>query len=132
MLFWLAVIIAVAIAALLAYAATKPDVFRIERSLLIQAPADAIFPHIADFHAWSGWSPWEALDPDMKRSFSGAEHGVGAVYAWEGNKKVGSGRMQITRAVPFSALSLDLSFAAPMKAENKTDFTLAPEGGGPG
>lgn len=129
MLFWLAVLVAVAAAIVLGLAMAKPDIFRIERSLAINAPADAIFPLVADFHNWTQWSPWEGIDPDMKRTFSGAESGVGAVYAWEGNKKVGSGRMRITRADP-GGVALDLSFFAPMKAENKTNIALVPQGGG--
>lgn len=129
MLFWLAVLFAVAVLAILALAMTKPDVFRIERSITVNAPVEAIFPFVADFRNWSQWSPWEGIDPDMKRTYSGEDSGVGAVYAWEGNKKVGSGRMRITRADP-GLVSLDLSFFAPMKAENKTDIAIAPQGGG--
>jgi len=123
-------VILAAVAAVLAYAATRPDSFRIERSTVIAAPAAEIYPLIADFHAWTRWSPWEGLDPTMARTYSGADAGVGAVYAWEGNKKVGAGRMAITAAEPPARIALDLSFLRPMKAENTTEFTLRPEGGG--
>ena len=89
------VILAIAIAIVLILAATKPDTFRVQRAAAIKAPPEKIFPLIADFHQWGTWSPWEDRDPAMKRTFSGAERGKGAVYAWEGNKNVGSGRMEI-------------------------------------
>lgn len=129
MIFWLAVLVAVTIVAILAIAWSKPDSFRIERSIAVAAAPDALFPFIADFRNWTRWSPWEGIDPDLKRTYDGAESGVGAVYEWSGNKKVGSGRMRITRADP-GMISLDLSFFAPMKAENKTDIALRPEAGG--
>ena len=92
-------VIVLAIAALLAYASTRPDTFRIERSIRIGAPIVQVAELIDDFHEWSKWSPWEHLDPTMQRTFSGAEAGVGAVYAWEGTGKVGAGRMEITEKI---------------------------------
>src|SRR6185295_3431402 len=85
-----AVMIALAIVIVLILAATKPDSFRIERSATINAAPDKVFPLINDFQQWRGWSPWENKDPNLKRTYSGAERGKGAVYAWEGNKNVGS------------------------------------------
>jgi uncharacterized protein YndB with AHSA1/START domain len=94
----IAVVLAIAIAVVLILAATKPDTFRIERSATINAPAEKIFAVLSDFHQWTHWSPWEHRDPQLKRIFSGAERGNGAIYAWEGNKNVGSGRMEILEA----------------------------------
>src|SRR5215471_5009709 len=93
-----AIVLAVAIAVVLILAATKPDTFRIERNATISAPADKVFAVLSDFRQWSGWSPWETKDPDMKRSYAGAERGKGAVYGWEGDKNVGTGRMEILEA----------------------------------
>jgi hypothetical protein len=76
------------------------------------------------------WSPWEKLDPGMKRTHSGEAKGKGAVYAWEGNKNVGSGRMEILDVKPGAAINIQLDFFAPWKARNTTIFTLTPEGGG--
>src|SRR5205085_6899442 len=90
----IAVVIAIAIAVVLILALSKPDIFRIQRVATIKAPAESIFALINDFHRWGSWSPWESKDPAMKRTFSGAESGKGAVYAWDGNKNVGSGRME--------------------------------------
>src|SRR5712691_2435740 len=90
-----AVILAIAIAAVLVLAATKPNTLRVQRTTSIKAAAEKIFPLISDFHQWRSWSPYETKDPAMKRTYSGAESGKGAAYAWDGDKNVGSGRMEI-------------------------------------
>jgi hypothetical protein len=91
----IAIVVAVAIAIVLILAATKPDTFSVRRSTTVRALPEKIFPLINDFHRWGSWSPYEYKDPAMKRSYSGAESGKGAVYAWDGNNNVGSGRMEI-------------------------------------
>jgi uncharacterized protein YndB with AHSA1/START domain len=125
----IAVIAAVAIAAVLAYAATRPDTFRIQRAASIQASPDKIFPLINDFRNWSSWSPWEKMDPALKRTYSGPSSGQGAVYEWEGNKKVGKGRMEIKDAPPPSRVTIKLDFQKPFEAHNTAEFTLTPKGG---
>ena len=122
-------IIAIAVVVLLVYAATKPDAFRIQRAATIQAPPEKIYPHINDFHRWTAWSPWEKLDPDLKRTHSGAPSGKGTVYEWDGNKKVGKGRMEITDESPPSRIIIKLDFFRPFEAHNTAEFTLAASGG---
>lgn len=124
----IAIIIVVLIAAVLGYAAMQPDSFRVERSIVIKAPAAKIFAEINDFHRWEAWSPWEKIDPAVKRSYSGAEHGVGAVYSWEGNDEIGMGNMRIVESLPSSKLLLDIEFIAPFAAKNKVEFTLVENG----
>jgi len=102
--------------------------FTVKRSLDIRAPAERLFPQIADFHAWAAWSPYEKRDPAMKRTYSGPASGVGAVYEWDGNKNVGQGRMQVLEAAAPSKLRLDLRFMKPFKAHNTAEFTLEPRG----
>lgn len=114
------------VAAILLFAMTKPDSFELERSLRIAAAPAAIFPYLDDFHRWGEWSPWEKMDPAMKRTFSGASSGVGAVYAWQGNKQVGEGRMEILESAAPSRVVLALDFLAPFEAHNTTEFTLTP------
>lgn len=125
-------VLVVLIAAVLAFAATKPDTFHVERSATIQAPPEAVYPLIADFRNWPSWSPWEKLDPAMKRTFSGAPSGVGAVYAWQGNNDVGAGQMEITEANPTSKVAIRLQFLEPMESSSTTEFTLTPQAGGTG
>ena len=122
----IAAIIVLAIVVILIFAAMKPDTFRVVRTTSIEAPPETIFPLINDFQKWSGWSPYEKLDPAMKRSFSGPQSGKGARYAWE-SKKAGAGSMEITEAKP-SQISLQLDFTKPFKANNLVDFTLVPRG----
>jgi hypothetical protein len=118
----------VVIAAILIYAATKPDSFRVQRSAAIAAPAAKIFPLIDDLHAHHAWSPFEK-DPAMKRTHSGAQSGRGAVYEWEGNRQVGKGRIAITDSTP-SKITMALDMFAPFKAHNTVEFTLEPQGAG--
>jgi hypothetical protein len=105
------------------------DTFRIARSTTVAAPPERIAPHIQDFHAWEKWSPYEKLDPQMKKTFSGAERGAGASYAWQGNSKAGTGSMTITDATQ-QKISIALHFTKPMRSENTAEFTLEPDGTG--
>jgi len=114
----------VAVVALLVV--TRPSTFHIERSTEIAAPAESAFAQVNDFHAWQAWSPWEKVDPQMKRTFEGAPAGVGAAYAWAGNGKVGEGRMTIERSEMPSLVSIKLEFFAPFAATNRATFTFAP------
>src|SRR5260370_38434384 len=91
----IAVVLAVAIAIILILAAIKPNTFSVRRATTVKAPPENIFPLINDFHQWGSWSPYENKDPAMKRSYSGAASGKGAVYEWDGNKNVGPGRLHI-------------------------------------
>jgi uncharacterized protein YndB with AHSA1/START domain len=125
-------VIVVAILVILIMAASKPDVFRVHRATVIKAPLEKIFPLLNDFRNWGGWSPWEKMDPDLKRDYSGAPTGKGAIYGWVGNKKVGEGRMEIMESVPPSRIALNLDFLRPFEAHNTVVFTLTPQGDGTG
>jgi hypothetical protein len=106
------------------------DTFTVERSAHVDAPPARVYGQVADFHSWRSWSPWEDLDPDMQRSYSGAASGTGAVYAWSGNRKAGQGRMEMTEATEPSRVEIDLVFEKPWKAHNTTVFAIAPDGTG--
>jgi uncharacterized protein YndB with AHSA1/START domain len=124
----IAVVLAIAIAVVLILAATKPDTFTVQRAATMKAPPEKIFALINDFHRWGTWSPWEGKDPAMRRSYGGTESGKGAVYAWEGNKNVGSGRMEILEASVPSKIVIKLDFLAPFEAHNTAEFTMLPQG----
>jgi hypothetical protein len=124
---YIAVAVAVLVIGDLAYAATKPDTFRVERHAAMKAPAAKIQPLITDFHKWSEWSPWEKLDPNLKRTYSGAASGKGAVYAWEGNEKAGTGRMEILDVTP-EKISIKLTFLKPMEGDSLTEISTVPQG----
>ncbi|RIK58881.1 polyketide cyclase, partial [candidate division KSB1 bacterium] len=120
--------LAVIVVALLGYAATKPDTFRVERSASIKAAPETIFAQLNDFRSWGNWSPWEKLDPALQRMYSGAAVGTGAVYEWKGNGEVGAGRMEILESSPASKLNIKLSFTEPFEAQSTSEFSLTPEG----
>ena len=124
----IAVVLAIAIAVVLILAATKPNTLRVQRTTSIKAPADRIFPLISDFHQWRIWSPYENKDPAMKRTYEGAESGRGAVYAWDGNNNVGSGRMEILDASVPSKITIKLDFFKPFEGHNTAEFTMLPQG----
>src|SRR3954454_10472303 len=126
----IAVVLAIAIAIILILAAAKPDRFSVQRATTVKAPPERFFPLINDFHQWGTWSPYENKDPAMKRSYSGAASGEGAVYAWEGNKNVGSGRMEILDSSAPSKTVIKLDFFAPFEAHNTAEFTMLPQGDG--
>ncbi len=126
---FIAVVLAIAIAIVLILAMAKPDRFRVERAAAIEAPPEKIFALIDDFHQWRSWSPWEDRDPAMKRIYEGAERGKGAVYAWDGNKNVGAGRMEILTAAAPSTIVIKLDFIRPFEGHNTAEFTMQPQGG---
>lgn len=117
-------VVAAAIAALLIYAATKPSTFRYARRTTIDRPAADIFPLIADFRRWTEWSPYEHRDPNLKRTYGEPSSGVGATYAWEGDRNVGAGRMEILEAPPPRLVKIRLEFFKPFVAQNIAEFTL--------
>lgn len=126
----IALVLLALVGLVLIYAATRPDSFRVERSTVINAAPEKIFPFINDFRRWEPWSPWEKLDPQLKRTYSGAAEGAGAIYEWNGDKNVGRGRMEITASQPATRVQIKLDFIVPFEAHNQVEFVLAPEGTG--
>jgi len=123
----IALVLVLLVVAILAFAATKPDDFQVQRTTTINAPPEKIVGLINDFHAWGSWSPFEKLDPAMKRTYSGAGSGEGAVYEWEGNSQAGAGRMEIIDSSP-SKVEIALDFNRPFESHNIAEFTLEPRG----
>lgn len=108
--------------------ATRPADFRVERSATMRAPAQAAFAQVNDFQNWRAWSPWEKLDPALKRSYEGPASGTGAAYSWQGNKDVGEGRMTITESRPGELVRIRLEFYKPFAATNTAEFRFEPQG----
>lgn len=105
------------------------DTFRVSRSADIAAPPDRVHGLVNDFHEWRSWSPWEDIDPEMRRDYSGPPSGIGAAYAWNGNRKAGRGRMEIVESTA-DHVGIDLVFSAPFPANNKIIITFTPAGAG--
>jgi hypothetical protein len=106
------------------------NTYTVQRSIVVHSPTAAVYDQVANFHNWTNWSPWEDVDPKLKRTYSGPESGVGAAYRWSGNRKAGEGRMEIVGATQPSRVQIDLVFEKPWKARNDTVFTIEPEGAG--
>lgn len=119
----------VVIALFLVVAAFQPADYRVVRSASISAPASVVFSQVNDFHQWNAWSPWEKLDPAMKRTFEGPPAGVGAVYGWSGNSQVGEGRSTITESRPNELIKIRLDFVKPFVSTCNIEYTFKPEGG---
>ncbi len=130
MLMWIVAVIVVAVLAVLGIAAARPNSFRITRQATIRAPAEKVFALINDFHEWTKWSPWKKMDPALNRNYSGAAAGKGAIYGWNGNKKVGEGRMEIVDTQPPSRIDIKLDLVKPFEAHNSTVVTFTPRDGG--
>jgi hypothetical protein len=121
------VIVALFFGVVLAVAAAKPDTFRVQRSARIKAAPEKIFPLISDLKSHLAWSPFEK-DPAMKRTFVDPTSGRGAIYEWDGNRKVGAGRIQVmTVSAPF-LVTMELMISRPFKAHNLVEFTVEPKG----
>lgn len=114
----------------LGFVATRPDTYHVERSATVAAPPATVYSVVSDFHRWGEWSPWEHLDPNMAKTITGPESGVGANYHWAGNDKAGEGNMLITEATPGERLAIKLDFIKPFASTSTTVFAFAPEGEG--
>jgi hypothetical protein len=122
--------VAVVIVLLLLVILTRPATYHVERSTAMAAPPENAFAQVNDFHAWPAWSPWEKLDPQMKKNFEGPPAGVGSKYAWAGNDQVGEGRMTIEKSEKPSTVGIKLEFLKPFESTSTTTFTFAPAAGG--
>ncbi len=120
--------VGVLVALLAVVIAMQPAAFRIVRKATLAAPATKVFAQVNDFHNWREWSPWERLDPALKRSYDGPPAGHGAVYAWVGNKNVGEGRMTLVESRPNELVRIKLEFFKPFQATNEAEFTFQQQG----
>lgn len=121
---------ALAVVVILALASRKPDTFHVERKVTVAAAPEKVFPYLEDPQKALEWSPWEKKDPNIKKTFSGAAKGKGAVYAWEGNKEVGSGQLTITAVEPNKSVTMDLDFKTPMEGHSVAKYALSAAAGG--
>ena len=124
----LAAVLVVIVVVFVIIVAMRPADFSITRSATIAAPATDVFAQVNDFHKWDSWSPWAKLDPTMKQTYEGPPAGTGAIYSWNGNGKVGEGRMTLTESRPSDLIRIKLEFMRPFKATNTTEFTFKPTG----
>lgn len=124
----LLVVLLVGIVGLLVAASLQPAEYRVERSVVIDAPPSEVYAVITDFTRYGEWSPWEKLDPALKKTVTGKPGEVGSRYVWEGNDQVGQGSMTVTGAVPDERVDIKLEFLKPFEATSTTSWVLVPEG----
>jgi uncharacterized protein YndB with AHSA1/START domain len=120
--------LAVIVVAFAAIVALQPSEFRVARTATIAAPPPAVFAQVNDYRKWTAWSPYEKLDPAMKKTYAGAPAGTGAVYTWAGNSQAGEGRATITESRPNELIRIQLEFVKPFAANNTAEFTFKPQG----
>lgn len=120
-------VIALLVGGVLILAATRPDTFRVQRTAIVQAPADKIYPLISDLRQFNTWNPYEKKDPNIVGAYSGPATGPGAAYAFTGNKDVGKGAIRITSATP-EVVRMDLVMLEPFEADNRVEFRIEPAG----
>jgi len=128
MLWKILIALVVIVVGLVAVIALQPARYRVSRSTTIAAPAPVVFAQVNDFHRWAAWSPWEKIDPAMKRTYEGPPAGVGASYTWVGSGEVGEGRMTIVESRPSDLIQVKLEFVKPFAGTSVAEFTFKPEG----
>ena len=116
-------------AALYVYGLTLPDEWRVQRSVVIDAPASSIYPLVAGSKRWSGWSPWSThRDPSLRLTYAGPESGEGASFSWIG-RDLGTGAVTVTAAEPNRSVGYAMELQGqPFSADGR--ITLEPEGDG--
>ncbi len=120
--------IVLVIAGVLAYAASRPDTFRVQRSASIEATAERLYPLINDMRQFNIWNPYNLKDPNVKGTYRGPASGPGAGYDFQGNKDVGKGSIQIVESSPPQKVTMKLDMIEPFQGHNTVEFTLAPNG----
>jgi hypothetical protein len=123
------VVLAAVVIVFIVIVATRPSEFRVERSVTINAPAAVIAAEIEDFRKWETWSPWEKMDPGMKRTYEGPASGVGAIYRWDGNEDIGAGSLAITESRPGEVIRMKIEFVRPFACTNDVEFAFKEEAG---
>jgi uncharacterized protein YndB with AHSA1/START domain len=124
----IAAVLVVLLSGLLIYASTRPDTFTVQRSVSIKAPPEKIFPLISSLRGFNSWEPFSKKDPAIKLVYGGPDSGKGAKYEWQGNRQVGSGKVEITDIAPPLSVAMKLDMMTPMEAHNTVQFTLEPKG----
>jgi uncharacterized protein YndB with AHSA1/START domain len=107
--------------------ALSPE-FKAVRSVTIDAPAEKVYPLLADPREWKRWTVWNQRDPSMAITYTGPLSGAGAAWEWK-SKSEGDGKMTFTAAEPNRRVAYDL-FVPDFGTTSTGDLLLVPEGGG--
>jgi hypothetical protein len=123
-------VVVIIVAVIVIVAAMQPTDFKVERSLVINAPAEGIYPYFNSPRLFDAFNPFAKQDPKIQLTYSGPESGPGARSSWLGNTQVGEGSVEIIESVPNKRVRVRLDFKKPMEATNYGEYTMAPEGTG--
>lgn len=125
----ISLLVAVSVASLLLHAAAQPETFLVQRTASIDAPPEAVHSMIDDLRRFNAWNPYEKKDPDSKGTYLGPQRGPGAAYAFEGNRDVGKGSIEIVSSSPPTGITMRLDMLEPFEGHNTVEFTLVPRDG---
>jgi hypothetical protein len=120
------IVVAALMGIVVVLALLKPDTFVVTRQIEISAAPQVVHELLRGFQRWDQWNPWQKLDSGMKQRREGASYGVGAIYAWDGNKQAGAGRMEVVEIQPGLEVKIKLDFFRPFKSQNQTVFRTEP------
>ena len=107
-----------------------PETYEVERSTMIEASPEAIYPHAQHFEKRLAWYPWSEKDPNAENTIEGKDGTVGAVYKWSGNDEVGKGKQTITELKENEMVKTRLQFIEPMEGYADTYVRLNEAEGG--
>lgn len=106
-----------------------PKTYRVERSIIVNAPDSVVFQNISDFNKFLKWNPWSKMEPTAKVTISGPVSKPGHLYKWEG-KQTGTGQMKIKDIDPSRSVDIELTFLKPFESAADTQFQLDPDAQG--
>jgi uncharacterized protein YndB with AHSA1/START domain len=116
------------VVAVLILAATKPNTFRVQRSIDIHSQPEKIFVLIDDLHNRNLWEPQDREDSTTRVTYRGPTSGKGSPSEWNGTGKAGKGQMLIAESVAPRRILVTADFTKPFQSHNLNEFLLEPHG----
>lgn len=104
--------------------------YKLERTIVIKASKERIWPHIATHAALAEWSPFLDADPYVVTEVSGNDGEEGCVFSWEGNKEVGAGTQTLSHISKPDRVELQLHFIKPFEGKADSYISQTDEGNG--
>lgn len=101
-----------------------PKGYQVERTQKMTAPAVVVFDQVNDLRKWEAWSPWKAMDPEMKITYSDNPVGEWASYSWS-SAASGEGSLTIAKSEAPKSIETELDFGDRGKAKGSWSFEEA-------
>lgn len=83
-----------------------PTHYRVERTILINAPAAMVHPWVEDLQRWPSWANWNRSDPTLVTTYAEVSRGAGAGEAWH-SERAGSGTRKIVHSDAQNGVEFD-------------------------